>query len=168
MPVLSAIVILLGLDFLMGSGAFASLVLLEPSAHVAAFMAEAPVMSSADGTLYFITQGLQVRVTESCSGSGFFTVLCASSVYLLLLRRCGKKVWLLTWLSMLPVAIIANAIRILLSVYTQKLALMSFPASYGAIVHQTTGIFVFLTALIVFAFVFHYLTKTYSDGHSPH
>jgi exosortase/archaeosortase family protein len=118
-----------------------------PAGRLAAWMLGAAPASWDGASVSFEAEGLAVQVTSACSGYGFFCILSAWLAYRL--GSKGWKFWFMVLPACWPLAVGVNALRVTASVYTRKLAAHFFPESYFDIVHQTTGMLVFLTFLVV-------------------
>ncbi|WOO42033.1 exosortase/archaeosortase family protein [Rubellicoccus peritrichatus] len=132
--------------------------LIKPSGILAAWFAGA-VPSIKGNVIEFASLGLEVQVTEACSGTGFFSILLATIAYLLLLYRPSRYMVITMLLSVWPLAVIVNAARIVFSVASRRIAGFFLSPDYFPIVHQATGTLIFLTTLIALAFFINYLNR---------
>jgi exosortase/archaeosortase family protein len=128
-----------------------------PAGQLAAWILGVTPTVWEDASLSFQAQGLWVQVTSSCSGYSFFSILCAWLVYRLWSARP------LLWLLLLPIcwlfAVCVNALRVAASVHTCKLGQVFLSDSYQNIIHQATGMLVFLTFLIALAVLLQLLQR---------
>lgn len=132
--------------------------LIKPSGFLAAWFAGA-IPNIKDNAIEFATLGLDVQVTEACSGAGFFSILLATIVYLLLLHRPRCHMVIMMLLSVWPLVVVANAARIVFSVASRRVAGFFLSPDYFPVVHQATGTLIFLTTLVALAFFINYLNR---------
>jgi exosortase K len=121
-----------------------------PSAQICSLFLGADCITTDNG--YMLTNSvLAVHVTKVCSAAGFFILLLALMIGVVIksarLNQFLKIVWIL------PVAyiitILANSARILGGWITGKWARSVLPEKFWPAVHLGTGIVVFLTFLVV-------------------
>lgn len=163
-PISIAILVLIGVHVLWSaSPGLVDIFLVQPSGYFSAWLAGAdPVV---DGhTMIFIALGLEVRVTEACSGAGFSSILVATIAYLLLVHRPRRGFTVIALIFIWPLVIAINTTRIVLSVASRRVAGLFLSPEYFPIVHQVTGTLVFLTALVALALLFNHLTR---HGNQP-
>ncbi len=128
-----------------------------PAGQLAAWIMGATPAVWDGAILSFYAQELWVQVTAYCSGYSFFCILSAWLAYRIGSARLGYGLALLPacWL----IAVCINALRVAASIYTCKLGSALLPDSYQKIIHQATGVFVFLSFLIILSILLQFLQR---------
>jgi exosortase K len=121
-----------------------------PSAQMCSLFLGADCITTENG--YMLTNRiLAVHVTKACSAAGFFILLSALMVGVVIksarLSQLMKIVWILPLAYI--ITILANSARILGGWVTGKWARRVLPENFWPGVHLGTGIVVFLTFLIL-------------------
>ena len=129
----------------------------RPASRVAAFYLGAAFDPSA---MRLSARGVTLEVVRACSATDFFSILLALLAFAIPVRSLPLRIpaaVLSAWL----VAVLANAVRLVLLVYADGF----FPTSQIPAVHMALGIAVFLP---VFALLWHLLAtrKDVSNGNA--
>jgi exosortase len=110
------------------------------------YMADYPVAQN--GVLIMIG-GYQVMVKDACSGmNSIFSLSAIGVFYAYTFRRDDKPRSLLLLLSIIPIAVIANFVRVITLVL---IAYYAGPDALEGAVHDLTGIGLFVVALVLLA-----------------
>ncbi|QYY35383.1 archaeosortase/exosortase family protein [Ruficoccus sp. ZRK36] len=128
-----------------------------PGGKLAAWMLGAAPATWDGASVSFYVQGLLVQVTSACSGYGFFCILSAWVGYQL--GSKGLRFVLLLLPACWPLAVCINALRVTASVHTRQLAAEFLPDTYFNVVHQATGMLVFLTFLILVSIIIQIVAR---------
>lgn len=122
---------------------------LIPSGIAASVLLGRPITENG-GFSEIITQHGTLRLVESCSGYGFFTILFCMFFFIrskkLGLGECVATQILWT----LPIylsSIFINGCRITASLYTASFAGTHLPTQYHTLVHSATGLLIFIPVL---------------------
>ena len=101
---------------------------------------------------------------ETCSGTTFFCLLCAYLIYSMIKHKTSFM-----WLFLAyPITIIANAMRVLSSIYVHRVLVHINADVFGEAIHVFTGTVTFLGCLLLIASLIDRTGKKLSDGkHSP-
>lgn len=94
---------------------------------------------------HLVLNQTQFVLGESCSGTTFFSLLCAYLTYLILKRR-ASLVWLLL---AYPITLIANAMRVTSSIYIHNILNEADVSGYHEAVHIFTGTATFFSCLLL-------------------
>lgn len=136
-------------------------VFLLPSAKLSSLSLGVPVSITEHG-IRLHHDGVEVAITEACSGFDFFCLVAGLWLgRVLYVSGCSPRS---AWLSILaplvawPVTLIGNVSRIVSATGFRALTSGVFPSSYDGVIHQSIGVVVFLSTLIAFWF---FLTKQY-------
>lgn len=93
-----------------------------------------------------------LKISESCSGFGFFTMLTSLMIWLALTELPPNKrfkISLLILISTLPLTLLLNSARILLSSFLYRMTVPSLGSIWGDRFHLLAGVLTFLPALIL-------------------
>ncbi|MEM0970161.1 MAG: archaeosortase/exosortase family protein [Verrucomicrobiota bacterium] len=115
----------------------------------------APVVSRTEEAIHLLHHHLEIAVTLSCSGFGYYSLLAA----LCLGRYFGTHPFcplrgLMFLTSLWVLALGANAARIICAVYARLWASSFLPSAYQESLHLMVGISVFLFSLITIWILF--------------
>jgi exosortase/archaeosortase family protein len=136
----------------------------SPAARLASLWLGSPCLDTPEGPLIAHPQ-IDVRVAMSCSGYEFFALL-AAVVAGITVYRAGVRWGIFWWfLPVYPVALLANAARIVCCVYAQLYASLLPGPIPGATVHLVTGVIIFVTTLLLSSLAVHHL---HDQRFSPH
>lgn len=134
------------------------LVLIWPSIVDQAFIATAarsasmflgsPLTVSADNVFIIQHPGIDVAVTEACSGFGFFSLLAAVLVGVAVFhQRIRDIIWLLP--AAFVIGLLANTSRIVCAVHARLAAADLFSSAYDGAIHMSVGVVVFVAVLTI-------------------
>ncbi len=127
-----------------------------PSAIVASFFAESPSFLEEGGKAIILFHNHLIRVTQDCSGYGFFCLLIAILIsFGLRLAKRHKifKFYIFAIPCAYGITICANGLRIISAFYAQKIAGAFLPPIFQASLHQGIGIVIFLSTLFTISFL---------------
>jgi exosortase/archaeosortase family protein len=142
------------LAVLAGLSAIAALPSLEISlfaqgaARIAAFITGSPVVRIEAGWLLPMMPQ-DVVVSEACSATGFFLTVAALIAWQLARRGLGAvSAPALGLAASLPVVLVVNALRVITVAQVHRWIIPALPENWSAFAHMTTGVALFLPALI--------------------
>lgn len=134
-------------------------VLAQGAARIAGLLSGSPIVPT-DAGFALPTATSPVIITTACSASDFCWMVAAMIAWRLACagRRGGIAI-VAGIASALPVAIVVNALRITIVAQAHRWVIPRFPESYGHFLHLTTGVAVFLPALVVLNLALEYYAR---------
>lgn len=133
----------------------------EPAGYVAALFLGAPVDASS-GTVQLLHPRIDIAITDACSGFDFFSLVLALWVGWMVYCFQGSMRRYLWLFMVLPsawlITLLGNVSRIVCATHARLLTPPSLSSSFDGIIHQSVGVVVFLSVLILF---WKILTKYY-------
>ncbi len=133
----------------------------RPAGNMAGYFLDASVVPTPEAILLH-HPAIDVAVTEACSGFDFFTLIVALwagwNFYRSGWSRKSLRFALIIPFTAYGITFLGNVSRIVCAVQIRVVSLEIVPPSYQASIHQSIGVAVFLTVLIIFWLT---LTKFY-------
>lgn len=116
------------------------------AAHSASMFLGSPLTTGPDNVFIIQHPGIEVAVTEACSGFGFFSLLAALLVGVAVFhQQIRDLIWLLP--AAFLIGLLANTSRIVCAVHARLAAADFFPSAYDGAIHMSVGVVVFVTVL---------------------
>ncbi|MDF1851037.1 MAG: archaeosortase/exosortase family protein [Verrucomicrobiales bacterium] len=125
----------------------------EPAGHLAAVFLNVPVDSSGE-VIQLLHPQIDVAITDACSGFDFFCLIGALWVGWVVFSfrsATNSYLWILLILPMAwIITLVGNVSRIVCATQARLLTPESMGASFDGVIHQSVGVIVFLSVLILF------------------
>lgn len=96
----------------------------------------------------FLIDATQFVLDNSCSGTTFYSLLVSYLAFRLLTHK-QSIFWLI---AAYPIALVANAIRVISSIYANKLITIMDVEKYNDQVHVMTGVITFFLIFLILAY----------------
>tara|TARA_R110000850_G_scaffold30618_11_gene84105 strand:+ start:1760 stop:2317 length:558 start_codon:yes stop_codon:yes gene_type:complete len=137
----------------------------EPAARAAAIFLGTPLSIEPDA-ITLAHRSIEVAVTEACSGFDFFCLLTSLLIGLTFFKSEPKMA--LKRACLIPAVVyvltlLGNTSRIVSAVQFRSATFGNIPASFDGIIHQSIGVAVFVTVLVL---SWNFLTNYYDRQQS--
>jgi len=135
--------------------------------RVPTWLAAAFFHAGVDGATLVLGSGRIVSVTRECGGSDFFALVCAVLTWHAV-RQKGAAALPFWWCGAWIFAVLANGMRVILTVWTRAFAELFLPERFFGAAHLVSGVLVFFPALF-FLWCFcvrHDLSESFEAGSS--